>query len=389
MRLCRLYVKRAAASLAMLQSYITIRHKVSTMPADFPNPKRLSQSLHELIGASRVPGLIVGAAHADQPAAVFAYGKDANGTALTADSLIPVASVTKLATALSVLRLADSGELGLQDELHAHLPEAAAARSTITMTQLLCHTSGLPMDVDPKLVPYNADLDSPTLDQACLQTYPETTPEQQVQYSNVGYGLLALIVEAHTGLAFPEALKQLVLDPLHMSAWLGDESHTEPAVVDDVRSSHANTEIEPFNSRHWRSLAMPWAGLVTNANGALALVRAFLGYPADFLNETTRKIATQSHTAQLTGGFVKPMWWQPCPWGLGPEIRGNKAPHWVPEDMPASFGHSGASGCLAWADPVSQQAWVILGTRTAASGWLLRRGPALSRVILEAVTSDK
>ncbi len=358
------------------------------MPEHFPNPKRLSHTLHEIIGGSRVPGLIVAAAHADQAARVFAYGKDANLTALTTESLVPVASITKLATALSVLRLVDSGEIGLQDDLHAHLPDSAAARSTITIEQLLCHTSGLPMDLDAKLAPYNAHLDGPALDQACMQTFPETGPNEHVQYSNVGYGLLALIVEGHTGLPFPEALKQLVLDPLHMSAWLGDETHSEPAVLHDVRSSHANTDIEPFNSRHWRSLAMPWAGLITNAEGALALVRAFLGYPVDFLSETTRSIATRSHTGELAGGFVKPMIWKPCPWGLGPEIRGNKAPHWVPDDMPDSFGHSGASGCMAWADPASNKAWVILGTRTAASGWLLRHGPALSKAILKELSDQ-
>lgn len=355
------------------------------MPQTFPNPKALSHQLHTIIGSSRVPGLIVGAARANNLPAILAYGKDADGTPLTPESLVPVASITKLATALSVLRLVDASTIGLDDDLHAHLPDAAAARSTISIAQLLSHTSGLPMDLDSALAPYSAHLDGDDLEQACLQTFPETAPNEHVQYSNVGYGLLALIVEAHTGQAFPDALKQLVLDPLNMSAWLGDESHTEPATLHDVRSSHANTAIEPFNSRHWRSLAMPWAGLVTNAEGALALVRAFLGYPAAFLSEETRRLATRSHTGELAGGFVKPMLWKPCPWGLGPEIRGNKVPHWAPDSMPESFGHSGASGSLAWADPVSNTAWVILGTRTAASGWLLRRGAALSMAILENV----
>jgi CubicO group peptidase (beta-lactamase class C family) len=65
---------------------------------------------------------------------------------------------------------------------------------------------------------------------------------------------------------------------------------------------------------------------------------------------------------------------RPCPWGLGPEVRGAKEPHWVAAAAgPDSFGHSGASGCLAWYAPAADTAFAILGARTADSGWLLRR----------------
>jgi CubicO group peptidase (beta-lactamase class C family) len=126
---------------------------------------------------------------------------------------------------------------------------------------------------------------------------------------------------------------------------------------------------------------MPWAGMVTSAAGALAIVRVF--HDPHFLSPATRAAATSDQTGGLAGGFVDPLLWDPCPWGLGPDLRGAKSPHWVPELAGAdSFGHSGASGSLAWYAPAADVAWAILGARTADNGWLLRRSPAISAAIL-------
>ncbi|MHB1161589.1 MAG: serine hydrolase domain-containing protein, partial [Chloroflexota bacterium] len=210
-------------------------------------------------------------------------------------------------------------------------------------------------------------------------------PLTRVQYSNVGYGLLAVAVERRTGQPFPAALRSLVLEPLRIEGYLGEQPPRPPALLEGVKGSHAGSSLEPFNSPFWRSLAMPWAGLVTTASGALALVRAFLEPPAGFLTPELAAEATRNQVGDLAGGFVPPLIWSRSPWGLGPELRDEKKPHWVPAPpvvSPDSFGHSGASGCIAWADPSSRVAWAILGTRTADGGWLLRRGPALAEAIL-------
>lgn len=51
----------------------------------------------------------------------------------------------------------------------------------------------------------------------------------------------------------------------------------------------------------------------------------------------------------------------------------------------ASFGHAGLTGCIAWADPDGQVAWVILGTRMGDNGWTNQAFPAISAAILAAV----
>ncbi|HWQ11445.1 MAG TPA: serine hydrolase domain-containing protein [Roseiflexaceae bacterium] len=362
------------------------------MTADIPGaayglPPAAREAAAELVRAGQVPGLIVAARRAGAEDS-FAIGVDAQGRALTPDTFFPVASVTKLATALTVLRLIDQGALGLDDELAAHLPAAAASQGGVTLRALLCHTAGLPLDVPQRAAPYAEGLDWPQLGRACMETPLEAAPWTRVQYSNVGYGLLALAAEHATGQGFAAALRSLVLGPLGVEGYLGAEPPRPPAALADVRGAQRGTPLEPFNSRFWRSLALPWAGLVTTAAGVLALLSAFLGAPAGFLTPPLRAAAIADQTGGLGGGFIPPLAWSPCPWGLGPEVRGHKTPHWVPPEAgPASFGHSGASGSLAWADPASGLAWVILGARTADNGWLLRRSGSISATILAARSS--
>jgi beta-lactamase class C len=341
--------------------------------------------VEEALQVGRIPGMVVAVAHGQAPLEYLVLGDDALGRPLDRDSLFPVASITKLATALAVVRLAEDGALTLDDQLSEHLPDALAAQYGVTIRTLLCHSAGLPIDVSSQAAAYAPGLDWPQLRAACLETALEAPPWTRVQYDNVGYGLLAAVVERRTAQGFADALRDLVLGPLGIEGYLGSPPVREVAALADVRGGGRGGELEPFNSVFWRSLALPWAGLVTSAAGALALVRAFGGTPADFLRPDTRAEATRNQTGDLAGGFVAPLFWSPCPWGLGPDLRGAKMPHWAPLEAGAeSFGHSGASGCVAWAAPDAGIAWAILGARTADSGWLLRRAPAIGAAILAA-----
>ncbi len=331
-----------------------------------------------------VPGLVVAAVHADGPVDHLALGVDGHGRAIDLTALFPVASLTTLATALAVLRLGDGGRLHLDDPLGRYFPEAAAAVSGVSVRRLLCHASGLPLDLANAAQAYRAGLTWPRIAAACLATPPVLPPGTRVQYSNVGYGILAALVERLVGDSFPNALATLVLRPLGLEAFLGHEPPRPVAALTDLRSRHAGTDLEPFNTPFWRSLALPWGGLITNADGALALVRAFRAGHSPWRASTVAE-ATRNQTDDLPGGFVPPLVWPVCWWGLGPDLRDAKAPHWTPaEASPRTYGHAGESGSLAYDDPAADVAWVILGSRTAYNGWLLRRGPAIGAAALAA-----
>lgn len=337
----------------------------------------------EITRAQETPGMVIAVAWGDRAPEYLVAGVDAAGQPLNADSLFPVASIAKLATALAVLRLAATGALTLDDPLADHLPDAAAASEGVTLRALLSHTSGLPLDLAGDAAPYGPALDWPALARACLSTPLATPPQARVQYSNLGPGLLAIVVERLTNQSFAAALQGLVLAPLGIEGYLGVEPSRPPAVLAGEFGRHTGTALEPYNSAFWRALALPWGGLVTTAAGALGLARAFAGVPAGFLPPALLAEATRDQAGGLEGGFWPPLIWPRCPWGLGAELRGDKSPHWTPaEASPTSFGHAGASGCLAWADPAAGVAWAILGSRSLFNWW--QRWPALGAAILTA-----
>jgi CubicO group peptidase (beta-lactamase class C family) len=173
----------------------------------------LRPSLEAVLRTEDMPGIALAVALGAAPAQTLCVGCDAMGHELAAEALFPVASVTKLAMALAVLRLVEAGRLALDDSLAQHLPEAAAARPGVTLRALLSHTAGLPLDLPEGAAPYRRGLTWRALATACLGVPLERQPGTYVQYSNLGPGLLAVIVERQTGQDVAAALTHLVLGP--------------------------------------------------------------------------------------------------------------------------------------------------------------------------------
>ena len=87
----------------------------------------------------------------------------------------------------------------------------------------------------------------------------------------------------------------------------------------------------------------PAAGVVGSTNDLATLGLAWLR--PDVVSRDTRNLMITPYAPTLAGvvpGFGR---FAPCPWGLGPEIRGDKR-HWMGEWPADSFGHFGQSGAL-------------------------------------------
>lgn len=335
--------------------------------------------------ANGLPGMVIGYQYGYADAVIRAYGTDGADHPLQHDTLFPVASLTKLATALAILVLVDRGKLNLDHAIGMYVADIHPDMTMRRVRSLLCHTSGYGLDLANKDELYAPGLTWSVLANACVHTPPQYAAETRVQYSNVGYGILGIIIERITGLTCRDAIHQLVLQPLGIVGVLGNPETHAVATIGDVRGRHRGTALETFNSAFWRSLELPWGGLCTDATGALALVDAFMPH-TNFLHQSLVDEATSVQTGTLGGGFMAPLLWPQSPWGLGPELRGNKTPHWVaPCFASDSFGHSGSSGMVVWADPSQRFRIVILGARAADGGWLLRHGPKLSALLWQEV----
>lgn len=140
------------------------------------------------------------------------------GVAISAQTNFRLASVTKQFTAACVLQLRQAGRLNLEQPLTDYFPEFAEYGHAIHLQHLLRHTSGL-KDYE-KLLP--ADLAEPVSDADVLallagQSECDFTPGSHFRYSNSGYALLAMVVEAVSGLSFSDYLRQNLFEPVGMA----------------------------------------------------------------------------------------------------------------------------------------------------------------------------
>src|SRR5262249_1094771 len=138
------------------------------------------------------------------------------------DARFPIYSVTKTLTSICVLRLAEEGDVSLDDPISRLVPDLRLPE-TITLEHLLRHTSGLHDYGD--LPPYHADgrPKPPTpgtraefLD-AVLSRGLLFSPGHGWAYSNVGYMLLIDAIERVTRRSFADAIARYVVEPLHLA----------------------------------------------------------------------------------------------------------------------------------------------------------------------------
>jgi len=135
-----------------------------------------------------------------------------------------LASVTKQFTATAVLMLIDRRKLSLDSRLTDVLPGAPKYASGVTMRHLLTHTSGL-VDYED-LIPDSQTVQVLDRDVFMLLNKIDSVyfaPGAKYQYSNSGYALLALVVEALSGQPFAQFLKKNIFEPLGMDHTLAFE----------------------------------------------------------------------------------------------------------------------------------------------------------------------
>lgn len=204
-------------------------------------------------------------------------------------------------------------------------PEGASVR------HLLAHASGLPFEGAVTLAP----------------------PGRRRIYSNPGYDLLGALVALRSGSTFEDVLRSTVLEPLGMRA----------------------TTL----------LGRPSEGL----HGPLADIAAFgreLLRPT-LLQPATAAAATAVAFPGLVGVLPGVGRFDPLDWGLGPEVRSTKTPHWTGHrNSPGTVGHFGGAGTFLWADPAADIALVCLTDRDFDT-WALDAWPRISDAVVEAAGS--
>ena len=128
-----------------------------------------------------------------------------------------IASITKQFTAAAVLRLITESELTLETKLGSLFEQVPEDKADITVHQLLSHQSGLPQAFASAGI---TDRDEALA--AILELPLELPPGSGFRYSNDGYTLLAIIVDAVSGASYEAYLQASVIEPAglrHAASW--------------------------------------------------------------------------------------------------------------------------------------------------------------------------
>jgi CubicO group peptidase (beta-lactamase class C family) len=165
--------------------------------------------------ASQQPGCMIAIAHRGKVVFERAFGTAnlSTGEALTPRHRFRVASHTKSFTAAGIMKLREQRKLKLDDAAGDYVDGLHPAVARVTIAQLLSHTAGTVRDGEDagQFTDRRPYLNEKEL-RAELKLPPVIAPGSRMKYSNHGYGLLGLIIEAITGEKYPAWIRREILD---------------------------------------------------------------------------------------------------------------------------------------------------------------------------------
>jgi CubicO group peptidase (beta-lactamase class C family) len=183
----------------------------------------------------RIPGVQAAVYAGEAVALSSAYGLAdvEKGVELTSQHLFRIASHSKTFTATAVLQLAEQGRLRLDDKAELHVTELVGTRlGGLTVRELLAHAGGVTRD-SLEADWWQLATAFPDREQllAVLRADASAvlTENDRFKYSNIGYGLLGLVIEAAGGTSYNAFVQTAIVDKLGLSG-LGPE-------LDPVRSA--------------------------------------------------------------------------------------------------------------------------------------------------------
>lgn len=204
-----------------------------------------------------------------------------HGVRIGPGSVFDIASTSKQFTAAAILLLAQRGELSLDDDVQAYIPELPDYGAPITIRHLVHHTSGL-RDYLALLHLAGAHegdhFDAQdVLDLVCRQHDLNFPPGTQHSYCNSGYVLLAIIVTRVTGESFTAWTAREMLAPLAMSSSHFRDDATE--VVPGLVQSYARRDDGSLRKTITNDD-------VAGDGGLLTTLRDLVNWERNFLEET-------------------------------------------------------------------------------------------------------
>jgi D-alanyl-D-alanine carboxypeptidase len=248
-----------------------------------------------------IPGVAIAIGVEDKVGLCKAYGS-ANlerNIPMTTEHAFRIASHSKTFTAIAIMQLVERGQLRLDDRISNHLSwlsdqEGKIGRATIR--QLLSHSAGVIRDGQDASF-WSFERDWPTIEELKeeLQDADLVYPgSQQFKYSNIGFALLGMAIEAVTGGLYSAYVRQHILAPLNLTT-TGPEldAHAERSLATGYSPEFVAVGRVPVPHVNTRALG-PGAGFWSTPEDLCRFGMAhFLGNQTLLSDESKREMQRQ------------------------------------------------------------------------------------------------
>lgn len=228
--------------------------------------QRMDDFIQRQMSALRTPGMSIALFDREHCWRVATYGCTDLGTnaPVRADTLFEIGSITKTFTAVAVLQAAEAGLLNLHTPVTAYLPwfQVPAANQPITIQHLLNHSTGL-----GDLIDQSPDIHSAVW--MLRESELAWPPGERFLYSDAGYQVLALVLEAVTGKPIAQVIQQQIFDPLGMKESSPMQVHAiRPRMAKGYRSLYDDRpphHSHPLVEAPWCEVSSGECGIASTA----------------------------------------------------------------------------------------------------------------------------
>ena len=316
-------------------------------------------------------------------------GNAAPQRAADASVLWPVASISKVYTAATIMRLVEEGVLTLSTPVSMILPDfTGGGREAMRVRHLLTHTAGFMYESPEMEARLAARTPMNSLVTEALQSPLLFAPGTELRYADYNYLVAAHVAEVAAGRPFVDLMRTLVLEPGGFQDTLFPPRPEDSERIAIVRGVPAEgTGGEMYNSIYARTLAHPAFGVFATARDLNRFGTMFVPGGPRFLSEASVRAMTTDHTGGVPGthpsmkGFADDAH---IPWAIGFALQTASVPG-LYADLASfrTFGHGGASGCELVCDPDCRTV-IALATnthlRTGREVWTRRMQSVLNAV---------
>jgi CubicO group peptidase (beta-lactamase class C family) len=278
------------------------------------------------------------------------------GKAGSDDAMFLLGSISKPINVTAVMTLFDRGKFGLDARVKKFLPAfTGGGREKVTIRHLLTHVSGLPDQLanNNDLRKRHASLKE--FATQTMRTRLDFAPGARYQYSSMGILLATQIAEIISGTDILTLVDRAVFRPLgmkHSAQGLGRFKLEEMVSCQMKGAAPESGSGDPkakewnWNSPYWRKLGAPWGGTHASAPDIGRFLGEFMAARGKVVKPETARLMVRNHNPK---GFT--------PRGLGFGVGKESG---SPGCSERTFGHTGSTGTLCWADPASETICVVL-----------------------------